>query len=70
MGRTKPESVELPEEVMSADSHVAPTVLEVDGEERRSSVATLPTGVSPTTAPRLSGSAEIGGGWKRCCGAW
>ncbi len=33
MGRTKPESVELPEEVMSADSHVAPTVLEVDGEE-------------------------------------
>jgi putative iron-dependent peroxidase len=34
MGRTKPDSVELPEDVMPADSHVARTVLEVDGEEQ------------------------------------
>jgi putative iron-dependent peroxidase len=34
MGRTKPDSIELAEDVMPADSHVARTVLEVDGEEQ------------------------------------
>ena len=34
MGRSKPDSIELPEDVMPADSHVARTVLEVDGEEQ------------------------------------
>ncbi len=33
MGRTKPDSVELPEDEMPEDSHVSRTVLEVDGEE-------------------------------------
>jgi porphyrinogen peroxidase len=33
MGRTKPDSVELPEDVMPDDSHVARTALEADGEE-------------------------------------
>jgi len=33
MGRTKPDSIELPEDGMPADSHVTRTVLEVDGEE-------------------------------------
>jgi porphyrinogen peroxidase len=34
MGRTKPDSIELPEDVMPADSHVARTVLEVGGKEQ------------------------------------
>ena len=34
MGRTKPDSVELDEDVMPADSHVSRTVIEVDGEEQ------------------------------------
>jgi putative iron-dependent peroxidase len=33
MGRTKPDSIELDDETKPADSHVARTVLEVDGEE-------------------------------------
>jgi putative iron-dependent peroxidase len=33
MGRTKPDSIELDDEVKPVDSHVARTVLEVDGEE-------------------------------------
>jgi len=33
IGRTKLDSTELPEDVMPADSHVARTVLEVEGEE-------------------------------------
>ena len=33
IGRTKPDSVELDEDVMPADSHVARTVVEQDGEE-------------------------------------
>lgn len=33
IGRTKPDSVELADDVKPADSHVARTVLEVDGEE-------------------------------------
>lgn len=33
IGRTKPDSVELAEEVMPIDSHVARTVVEADGEE-------------------------------------
>jgi putative iron-dependent peroxidase len=35
MGRTKPDSVELPEDEMPAGAHVARTSLEVDGEERQ-----------------------------------
>jgi putative iron-dependent peroxidase len=34
MGRTKPDSVELDEDIMPVDSHVSRTVLEVDGEEQ------------------------------------
>jgi porphyrinogen peroxidase len=34
MGRTKPDSVEMDDETKPADSHVARTDLEVDGEER------------------------------------
>src|SRR3954452_17527668 len=34
MGHTKPDSVELAEDVMPADSHVSRTVLEVDGREQ------------------------------------
>jgi porphyrinogen peroxidase len=34
MGRTKPDSVELAEDVMPPDSHVSRTVLEVDGREQ------------------------------------
>jgi putative iron-dependent peroxidase len=33
MGRTKPDSIELDDDIKPADSHVARTVLEVDGEE-------------------------------------
>ena len=33
MGRTKPDSVELPEDRMPPNAHVARTVLERDGEE-------------------------------------
>lgn len=35
MGRTKPDSVELAEDVMPADSHVERNTIEVDGEERK-----------------------------------
>lgn len=35
MGRTKPDSVELAEGVMPADSHVERNTVEVDGEERK-----------------------------------
>nr|WP_281371918.1 Dyp-type peroxidase [Modestobacter versicolor] len=35
MGRTKPDSVELPEDVMLPSAHVARTTLEVDGEEKQ-----------------------------------
>jgi putative iron-dependent peroxidase len=34
IGRTKPDSIELPEDVMPADSHVSRTTVDVDGEER------------------------------------
>ena len=33
MGRTKRDSIELPEDVMPEDAHVARTVIEVDGAE-------------------------------------
>jgi putative iron-dependent peroxidase len=35
IGRTKPDSVEFPEDVMPADSHVSRTTVEVDGDERK-----------------------------------
>lgn len=35
MGRTKPDSVELPEDVMLPSAHVARTTVEVDGEEKQ-----------------------------------
>jgi putative iron-dependent peroxidase len=35
IGRTKPDSVELAEDVMPADSHVTRTTVEEDGEERK-----------------------------------
>jgi porphyrinogen peroxidase len=35
MGRTKPDSIELPEDEMPASAHVARTTVEVDGEERQ-----------------------------------
>ncbi|WP_222195194.1 Dyp-type peroxidase [Modestobacter italicus] len=35
MGRTKPDSVELPDDVMLPSAHVARTTLEVDGEEKQ-----------------------------------
>lgn len=35
MGRTKPDSIELPEDVMPEDSHVSRTTVEEDGEERK-----------------------------------
>jgi putative iron-dependent peroxidase len=35
IGRTKPDSIELPEDVMPADSHVERTTVEEDGEERK-----------------------------------
>jgi putative iron-dependent peroxidase len=35
MGRTKADSVEFPEDVMPADSHVERNTIEVDGEERK-----------------------------------
>jgi putative iron-dependent peroxidase len=35
MGRTKAESIELPEDVMPADSHVSRTTVDEDGEERK-----------------------------------
>jgi porphyrinogen peroxidase len=35
MGRTKPDSIELAEEVMPEDSHVSRTTVDEDGEERK-----------------------------------
>ncbi len=35
IGRTKPDSIELPEDVMPEDSHVSRTTVEEDGEERK-----------------------------------
>jgi putative iron-dependent peroxidase len=35
IGRTKPDSVELAEDVMPADSHVSRTTVDVDGDERK-----------------------------------
>jgi putative iron-dependent peroxidase len=35
MGRTKPDSVELPEDVLLPSAHIARTSIEVDGEEQR-----------------------------------
>jgi putative iron-dependent peroxidase len=35
MGRTKPDSVELDDDVMPEDSHVKRNTIEVDGEERK-----------------------------------
>ena len=42
IGRSKPDSIELSEKDMPADSHVSRTVLEVNGEELDTSAATWP----------------------------
>ena len=70
MGRTKPDSVELAEEVMPPDSHVSRTVLEVDGEEQHIFRRNVAYGGVSDHGTAFVGFSWTSGGWRRCCGAW
>lgn len=63
IGRTKPDSVELTEDVMPENSHGSRTVVEEDDEELGICRRNTPTAGSATTAPPSSASAAGSG----CC---